>query len=149
MDFGAIEVEAPAVLRDFVEFGRHLFDQPVDAPAAEALLAAIHADRRFDASLFLDEQVFLADPQYTGVNPKPGRNLLDRFEDQLGFLERAPAITSALTTLLGSDYEVLGRKIVCGVPDSVVPAWVKDRIAGGMVNNLGAFVQPEYRDITY
>jgi len=149
MDFGATEVEAPAVLRDFVEHGRHLFDEPVNAASAQALLAAIHADRRFDSGLFLDEQVFLANPQYTGVNPKPGRNLLDQFEDRLGFLEQAPAITSALTTLLGSDYEVLGRKIVCGVPDSVLPQWVKARVAGNPVNNLGCFVKPQYRDITY
>ena len=88
MDFGSTEAAAPAVLQDFVEFGRHLFDQPVDPTAATDLLTAIHADRRFDGSLFLDEAVFRANPQYTGVNPKPGRNLLDRFEDRLGFVER-------------------------------------------------------------
>ena len=109
----------------------------------------IHADRGFDGSLFLSEAEFDADPQYTGVNPKPGRNLLERFEDQLGFIECSPAIVSALTTLLGSGYEILNRKIVCGLPDSILPTWVKTRIAGGMVNNLGCFMRPEYRDMTY
>ena len=149
MDFGAIEVEAPAVLKDFADHGRHLFERPVDPSAATALLAAIHADRRFDEGLFQDEADFLANPQHIGVNPRPGRNLLERFEDQLGFIERSPMITSALIALLGSNYEILNRKIVCGVPDSVMPEWVKTRVAGGMVNNLGAFVKPEYRDITY
>jgi hypothetical protein len=149
MDFGATDVAAPAVLKDFIEYGRHLFADPVDATAAGELLQAIHSDRRFDAGLFLSEAAFDADPQYTGVNPRPGRNLLDTFEGRLGFIERDPAIVSALTTILGSDYEILNRKIVCGVPDSVIPAWVKSRIAGGMVNNLGCFMRPEYRDITY
>ena len=60
-----------------------------------------------------------------------------------------PAITEALSTLLGSDYAILGRKIVCGVPQNIIPEWVKTILAGGLVNNLGAFMKPEYRDITY
>ncbi|HEY2658178.1 MAG TPA: hypothetical protein VGI79_00540 [Caulobacteraceae bacterium] len=149
MDFGQTIVAAPAVLRDFVEFGRHFLDEPLDAGEAGGLLAAIHQNRRFDGSLFMDEADFLADPQYTGVNPRLGRNLLDRFEDRLGFVEQAEPITSALTTLLGSDYEILNRKIVCGVPESVIPQWVKTKIGGDLVNNLGPYVRPEYRDITY
>jgi hypothetical protein len=31
----------------------------------------------------------------------------------------------------------------------VVPEWVKARITGDRVNNLGAYMRPEYRDITY
>jgi len=30
-----------------------------------------------------------------------------------------------------------------------VPAWLKTRIEGAPVNNLGAFVKPQYRDVTY
>ena len=149
MDFGQTTVATPAVLRDFAQFGRHMLDQPVDADAAGALLAAIHADRSFDGSLFLDEAEFLANPQFTGVNPRPGRNLLDRFADRLGFIEQAEPITSALTNLLGADYEILNRKIVCGVPESVIPQWVKTKIGGDLVNNLGPYMRPDYRDITY
>ena len=51
-------------------------------------LARIRATRDFGASLFLTEEAFDADPQYTGVNPRPGRNLLEGLEDQLAFVER-------------------------------------------------------------
>jgi len=149
VDFGPVEIETPAVLKDFAEYGRHLFDQPVDPLAATKLLADIHADRAFDSGLFQDEADFLANPQHIGVNPRPGRNLLENFEDQLGFIERSSMITTALTDLLGPDYEIVNKKIVCGVPESVMPAWVKTLIAGNPVNNLGAFIKPEYRDITY
>ena len=54
-----------------------------------------------------------------------------------------------LDELLGVGHELLDRKVVCGVPDSVLPDWIKRRILGNPVNNLGAFVRPEYRDITY
>ena len=134
---------------DFVERGYHLFDTPVDAVAAGRLLAKIRATRAFDGGLFLSEAAFDADPQYTGVNPRPGRNLLETFEADLGFVERDPALVAGLTELLGEGYETLNRKVVCGVPASAVPAWLKTRITDNPVNNLGAYVRPEYRDVTY
>ena len=137
------------VTGDFVQAGRHVFPAPVDQAAASALLAEIRGQRAFDASLFLSEAEFDADPLYVGVNPRPGRNLLDTFEDRLDFVERDPQIVRALTGLLGEDYVILNRKIVCGVPDSAVPAWLKARIKGNPVNNLGAYVRPAFRDVTY
>jgi hypothetical protein len=134
---------------DFVERGYHMFETPVDPAAAGRLLAKIRGTRAFDAGLFLSEGDFDADPQYTGVNPRPGRNLLEAFEDELAFVERAPAIVTGLTELLGPGYETLNKKVVCGVPASAVPAWLKARITDNPVNNLGAYVRPEYRDVTY
>jgi ectoine hydroxylase-related dioxygenase (phytanoyl-CoA dioxygenase family) len=43
----------------------------------------------------------------------------------------------------------MDRKVVCGVPAKAVPDWLKRRIAGNPVNNLGAYVKPAYRDVTY
>jgi hypothetical protein len=140
---------ADRVEADFIENGAHLFEERLDVGACEALLADIRATRRFDESLFLSEAAFDADPQYTGVNPREGCNLLERFEDRLSFVERAPHVTEALTSLLDDGYEILNKKVVCGVPASAVPHWLKTRIHGNPVNNLGAYVRPEHRDITY
>ena len=137
------------VIDDFIRDGAHLFDAPLDARAAADLLADIRATRDFGAGLFLTEAEFDADPQYTGVNPKPGRNLLERFEARLDFVEQSPEIVEAVTALLGSGYEILNRKVVCGVPADAVPAWLRQRILGNPVNNLGAYVKPQYRDVTY
>ncbi len=151
MDFGGghqTELGADAV-EDLLVSGFHLMPQAVNAQAAGALLADIRALRRFDETLFLSEAEFDANPVYKGVNPEPGRNLLDRFAGRLGFVESAPQIVHALTALLGGDYELLNRKLVCGVPASATPAWLKRRIEGNPVNNLGAYVRPEHRDVTY
>jgi hypothetical protein len=137
------------VLQDVLERGLHLFDDRVDPAAAAALLADLKAERRYDASLFLGEAEFDADPQYRGVNPRPGRNLLEKFADRLGFVEQAPHVVSALTALFGPDYELIDRKVVCGVPAKSIPDWLKARILGNPVNNLGAYVKPQYRDVTY
>ena len=140
---------AETVVGDFIRDGAHLFSDPVDPKACAALLAKIRATREFGSSLFLSEAEFDADPQYTGVNPRPGRNLLERFEADLGFVEKAPQIVDGVTALLGPDYEILNKKVVCGVPAASVPEWLRKRILGNPVNNLGAYVRPQYRDITY
>jgi phospholipid N-methyltransferase len=66
------------------------------------------------------------------------RNLLERFDDRLGFVEQASHLVEAITTLLGTDYRILDKKVVCGVPARSVPPWLKARILGNLVNNLGA-----------
>ena len=48
-------------------------------------------------------------------------------------------MVDALTELLGPGYEIMNKKVVCGVPASAVPAWLHARIAGSPVNNLGAW----------
>ena len=148
----AVAARRPAshsITDDFIERGYHMFAAPVDPAAASRLLAKIQATRAFDGSLFLSEAAFDADPQYFGVNPRPGRNLLERFDDELSFVERDPAIVAGLTELLGEGYETLNKKVVCGVPATAVPAWLKARITDNPVNNLGAYVRPEHRDVTY
>jgi hypothetical protein len=137
------------VVADFIRDGAHLFDQPLDAEVCAGLLNALKATRDFGSALFLSEEEFDADPLYTGVNPRPGRNLLERFEAQLGFVEQAPQIVEGITALLGPDYEILNKKVVCGVPAGSVPDWLRKRILGNPVNNLGAYVRPQYRDVTY
>ena len=137
------------VIEDFIERGVHRFSRTLDAVACAALLADLKAGRAWGSELFLEEAAFDADPQYRGVNPRPGRNLLDRFDHRLGFVEQAPQIVAGLTAVLGPGYRILDRKVVCGVSDSAMPGWLKARIAGNPVNNLGPYVQPQYRDVTY
>lgn len=137
------------VVDDFARDGAHLFDEALDGAAAARLLSRIKATREFGANLFLTEAEFDADPKYRGVNPRPGRNLLERFDADLGFVERSPQIVEALTALLGPDYEILDKKVVCGAPAKAVPDWLRARILGNPVNNLGPYVRPQYRDVTY
>ena len=150
MDFGEAIVSAGSqAIEDMIGRGYHLLGEVVDPAAAGALLTDIRVLRRFDESLFLSQAEFDADPQHKGVNPRPGRNLLERFEPRMGLVEAEPRIAEAMGALLGPGYEILDRKLVCGVPAKAVPDWLKARIHGNPVNNLGAYVRPEYRDITY
>ena len=138
----------PAV-RSLIDAGYHVFEQGVDPSSATHLLERIKALRTFDERLFLSEAEFDADPQYLKTNPGPGFNILERFEAELAFVERDDAVVSAIRALLGNDYEILLKKLICGVPSSIVPEWLKQRIHGNPVNNLGPNVRPEFRDVTY
>jgi hypothetical protein len=150
MDFGDVIVSAGQdAVEDMRALGYHMLGQAVDPAAATTLLRDIRSLRKFDHSLFLSEAEFDANPRHKGVNPEPGRNLLERFEGRMGLVEDEPRVVKALTAVLGPGYEMLNRKLVCGVPARHVPDWLKARIHGNPVNNLGAYVRPEYRDVTY
>jgi hypothetical protein len=138
-----------AVVSDFVRKGAHIFEEPVDPGACAELLAEIHGTRRFDETLFLSEAEFAADPRVAGVNPKSGRNLLERLAPRLGFVERAPQIVEALWSLLGPDYRILDRMVVCELPARVLPDWLRRRGHGDPTRGLGGYVRPELRDIAY
>jgi hypothetical protein len=142
------QTEHPAVT-DMVRTGAYAFPAPVDPEAAHRLLQGIRAARPVDETLFLSEAEFDADPRYRGVNPQPGRNLLERFPDALGFVEASPMITGVLDAVLGHGYRLLDKKVVCGVPASIIPPWLQTRIEGAPVNNLGPYVRPAFRDVTY
>src|SRR5215217_9034987 len=85
---------------DLIRSGFHVFGNGVDQAGAKHLLSAVKAARTFDAGLFLTEAEFDADPQYTGVNPRPGRNLLENFDPLLDFVEQDAGIVRGLTELL-------------------------------------------------
>lgn len=136
-------------VRDVQLRGFHEIADGVCPDAAGRLLRRILATRRFDETLFLSEAEFDADPQYKGVNPGPGRNLLEAFDPELAFVEADVGVTGALGALLGDGYEVILKKLICGVPARSLPEWVLERIQGNPVNNLGAYVRPEFRDVTY
>jgi hypothetical protein len=133
-----------AVVSDFVRKGMHLLDQPLDARACAAFLAEVRAGRRFDQTLFLSEAEFEAGAPTGGTD-----NLLERLEPRLGFVERAPQVVQALWSLLGPDYRIVEKKIVCSLPAGRLPDWVKRRIRGQAAEGLAAFVRPEHRGLDY
>jgi hypothetical protein len=139
---------AEAVVSDLVRKGTHVFDGPLDAAACAGLLAEIRATRRFDQGLFLSEAEFAAAATCGVEGPRPGCNLLERLDPRLAFVERAPQIVEALWSLLGPDYRILDKRVVCTLPTTAVPEWVKRRLAGG-ADSLAAYVRPEFRDIGY
>ena len=111
------------------------------------LLTRVQKMRGFSGELFLSEAEYRKNPQHKGVNPMPGRNLIERFD--MDWMEKNPHLVEVLTKVLGNGYTILDKKFVVGVPHSWIPPWLAKEIDGLQVANLGPYVKPDYRDITY
>jgi len=130
----------------FVESGFCEVGPIYGAAECSALMKEIRLRRNFD-DLFLDESEYRANPRHVGVNPRPGRNLLDKLEN--AFIFDNPIFQERMTKALGDRWQILDCKLVMGVPDSWMPDWLLKETKGLAVANLGPYVRPKHRDITY
>ncbi len=126
----------------FIDFGSIL-----DVTRCSKLFDELLSLRNFSSSLFSDEASFRNNPLRKGVNPAPGRNIIEKLNTS--FIEEDLVIRDALEAILGPGYQTVMKKVVAAIPAEWIPEWVKREIAELPVPNLGAFVKPEYRDITY
>ncbi|MDF5709873.1 MAG: phytanoyl-CoA dioxygenase family protein [Nostoc sp. S4] len=134
-------------LNNFVEQGYCSLGEIVNQQKCRQLLKFIKETRDFEHDLFIEEKDFRANPHYTGVNPYPGRNILEGLD--LSFIEQNTVLQSILSELLGEEYSVVLKKVICGVPKKWIPDWALLEIDRLPVPNLGGFIKPQYRDITY
>jgi hypothetical protein len=131
---------------DFLKFGFEACGQVFEPALCKKLLEDVDKSRDFNA-LFLDEKTFRENPQMKGVNPRPGRNLLGRLEAD--FIFGHTFFAKRMEQVLGPSWRVLDHKFVMGVPDSWLPDWVREETEGAPVANLGGYIRPEFRDMTY
>lgn len=136
-------------VNNLIEQGAHVFGEILDVPRTQALFQAMIEARVFDGSLFMDQAEYLAQDNHFNANPTQTFNFLNQFEPQLQFIEQDPRLSAVLGELLGDDYQVVVRKAVCGVPDTWLPHWVREKIRDVNVANLGPYIKKPYRDITY
>ncbi|MDC3332899.1 phytanoyl-CoA dioxygenase family protein [bacterium] len=129
--------------------GVHLFGSLLDKKEITALYQAMIESRDFGQSLFLSEADYRSQATHFKANPTPDFNFLNTFEESLNLVEKNPTITRVLSELLGDDYEVVIKKAICGVPSQWLPEWIKTAIHDVNVANLGPYIKPEFRDITY
>ncbi len=131
----------------FMEEGHLRINGSFSQKDIKDLYQKILCTREFNQSLFLSQEDYEKNPVHKGVNPKAGEyNLLEKLDDS--FILESKEMKEALNAVLG-DYEIKLKKIICGVPSSLMPEWVNQKVAKDPVPNLGAYVKPEYRDITY
>lgn len=131
---------------NFVKDGFASFQGFFDADNARALLQKIMLSRRLD-TIFLSEREFEEKKEFLGTNPRPGRNLAEKLDTE--FIFGSPQFARLMQQVVGKRFRVYDYKFVCGIPSSALPDWVRKRISDQLVNNLGPYVKPQYRDMTY
>ena len=101
----------------------------------------------FKEKVFLKENEFDPEKSHYGTGPGIGRNLTERVN--LDFIEKNPIVQETLSKVLGSDYKIMGKKFVMGLPENMIPDWINKRSKNLGFVNLCALVRPEFRDMTY
>lgn len=82
-----------------------------------------------------------------GNNPRPGRNLLHKLNSS--FIFENKKLIKNMRKVLGPFYKILDFKLVMGVPLELIPEWVIKKTGGFHSVNLGSYIKPKYRDMTY
>jgi len=141
--------DVAALLHAFASSGMAELGPCFDRDRCRHLLDLVRRHRDFGPHLFLSEAEFREDPQLLGISPRAGRNLLESLEGELAFIEGALVFRELLDHLLGRGWEILRKKLVCAVPESWLAPWLLEHVQGYGIPNLGSFVRPEYRDLTY
>lgn len=129
--------------------GVHLFDEILDKEKIAQLHNKIIDLRSFGEDLFLSESEYASQKNHFNTNPSKEVNLLNQFKEELDLIEKNTRIVIVLNELLGPDYEIVIKKLVCGVPNAWLPDWVSKKIDNVNIANLGPYIKKQYRDVTY
>ena len=81
------------------------------------------------------------------TNPMPGRNMAEKM--QISKFFENEAITKSFKRICGERYRILDYKFVLGVPTTYMPGWVRDELGGKAQANLGKYIKPDKRLMTY
>lgn len=130
----------------FLKYGVTQFPRFIDPANVKVLLDQVLNTRNL-CELFLTEGEFEAQAEFIGMNPRAGRNLAEKLDTE--FVFGSVEFSNLMRNVLGAKYRVLDYKFVCGIPSNMMPNWVRERLKNRLVNNLGMYIKPKYRDITY
>jgi len=126
-----------------VEKARLIFDER----KCKNLLNKIKKDRNFKKLFISHSDWKFGKYKHIKNNPGPGRNLLNKLDTQ--FIFDNNKFINLMRKVVGKNYRILDSKLVMGVPKYLIPKWILDMKKDSHTVNLGEFIKPKYRDITY
>jgi len=135
------------VLNNFVNNGYHIYGEIFNKDKCTEILNDIKSNRNFDSNLFLTEEEYNLSKQHFGTNPSKNFSFINNLD--ISFIENNDELWDKINFMLGDDYEIVIKKIICSVPDNIIPEYIMKKINGINIPNLNAYIRPEFRDITY
>mgnify|MGYP006172697919 FL=1 len=112
--------------KEIFDNGFYIFDELLNEENIDNLFKKMTDARTFSADLFTSENEYnYMQKNHFDCNPTTDFNFLNKVSDDLRFIEENTAIKGLITEFLGDDYEIVIKKLVCGVPKSWRPDWVK------------------------
>ena len=133
-------------MNTFISHGYQICEKIFDEDQCKLLLNNVLKTRDL-TDMFLSEKEFKKEENHSGVNPRPGCNLLEKLDTRFIFFNED--FNLEMTKVLGDRRRILDYKLVMGFPKKYIPKWISGELKDSLVPNLGGYVRPEYRDITY
>ena len=126
-----------------VSFGKILKDSECDKVAKLVI-----DSRPWNKSIFRECDEILGSKRHSNVIPlKDGFNLAEKVD--LNFIESNKIFANTLKKILGENYECLLKKFVVSPSQSIMPDWLKEISKKRLDGQLGQYLKPEFRDISY
>ncbi len=140
------DIEREFCANGFMEFGNI-----IPPEYCETVLKQIKEIQPFGPELFQSQEDFEANPVFKKIHPgAKDYNLMEKLDqDDVRKIEEYPPFVEALEQILGPNYSILLRKVICGIPETWIPEWVLERTRGNAANNMAAYIKSPYRHLTY
>jgi hypothetical protein len=97
--------------------------------------------------IFKSEKEFNKKKKFKDVNPRVGRNLISTLDTRFIFLDKR--FNELMNKTMGNSWRVLDYKFVCAMPPVFIPEWVKKKLKGEFVPNLGAYIKEKFQNVTF
>ena len=94
----------------------------------------------------ISKNTFLSRKDYSIKQKKNTKNILDNFN--LDFIFKNKIFLKKIKFILGEDFELYAKRIICGIPHKFFPTWISPHMDLNH-HNIGNFIKPKYRDIRY
>lgn len=135
-------------ISEFETSGAAKLPGAADPDVCRSIAQDVLSKRATGPDMFLSEQAYLENPQHSKTNPGRGiQNLAEAYDTSA--IDETPVVKGFLTDLLGDSYEILLKKLICGVPETWIPEWLIRQMGDANNKNLNPFLKPQYRDMTH
>ena len=130
--------------KKFLNNGYYQFENTISKDECIKFNRFLKKNYKINKNIFLSEKDFLNNKKkYKNLNPS---NVLDKYDTS--FLFENNNFSSKLELLLGKDYLLCEKKVICSVPAKLYPKWI-DRYQPANIPNLTPYLKPHYRDLRF
>ncbi len=94
----------------------------------------------------INKNIFVKKKDYSIKKTKNKNNIIDQFD--LDFIFKNKLFLNKIKLILGEEFEIYAKRIICGVPNNIFPKWISSKMDLNSIN-VGKFIKSKYGDLRY
>lgn len=137
--------------KNFINLGYSFFRNLISKNSCEKLNRDISKIKLINKNIFLSKKDYFKEKLNSKISGmklinKNKKNILDNFN--LDFIFKDKNFLEKVHRVLNKDFEIYGKRIICAIPNNLVPSWITND-KNIEYNNLGEFIKPKFRNIRF